>query len=302
MGDRPRWVRRLLDLVILFLAIKKLDEWFGGRDKSSDNAGPTVPVDVGVAKASIDTHEWSRVLQWPWVRENIVWLIGVTPLALACYRIFYVSGGDPISLRVLVTNLDVVQIAIVTILSLLPVGLFYAGLVIIERVLFDVPGENLPAWSLGLGIASTFVGFILMNRFAANWVAIGLGILVILALVLSYFVRKIGAPRLVLFGGALVVFSVLQALTASSDHWLPAENIDMESGGARTGFVIEEKEKDMTIQWHRGPVEVVEGSQVVSREFCTFEKDRDKYLYKLWPDRLWNELCIGSDYQAPKIG
>lgn len=299
MRDQQRCIRRLLDLVLLVLAIEKLSEWLSSRKKSVDDAGLRVVGrgDVGNATPESESREWSRILHWPWVRENALWLVGLIPVALVCYRIFYVSGGDPVSMRLLVTNLDVVQIAVVTVLSLLPVGLFYAGLVVLERVFFDVPGENLPAWACPIGLGASFIGFILMNRSAANWILIGLGVFVVLALVVSYFVKKHGGPRLVIFGGAIVVLSVIQALIASSDHWLPAENVLNNAGDVRTGFVVDESEGEVTIQWYRGPMEVIEGAQIASRSFCTFEKDRDKYVYKFWPSRLWYEQCVGRDYQ-----
>ncbi|WP_143546808.1 hypothetical protein [Rhodococcus sp. 06-235-1A] len=242
---------------------------------------------------SADTsRDWSDFLKWPWIQENILWIIGALPVVLVGYRLFFVSVGDPVTLRLLVANLDVMQILMVTALTLLPIFLFYSSFVVMERATREVPGENLPGWTFSLVLIFLLIAAFTMNLVTLIGASTGIAIFFTLAAGYNFWrVRKRGLQRNIIFGGFLITFSVLQSFIASSTHWIPAENYFLSSGEKKSGYELTSDDESVTVQWILGGSARLDKEEIENRELCIKKAERNTLLFIVAPSMQHNPGC-----------
>ena len=61
------------------------------------------------------------------VRDNLVWILGIVPFIMAAYQILKVSSGDPTVTAYLINNLDIPKFALALVLPYVPVAGFWIG-------------------------------------------------------------------------------------------------------------------------------------------------------------------------------
>lgn len=222
----------------------------------------------------------------PYVREHIVWILGLFPFLFAAVQVIYVSGGDPTVAGYMLKNLNVVTVLLAVSLPLISTMMTVAALYhfwLAKRTPKEQRGNtfNFYGYLAGIGIG---IGALSMPLFIFAF----LSVLIAVFWVIFAVARRIQRKNLLRFGESGTVPSMDSVITVSvlllpacfvltavlvmySSMWLPREKIDVKGQESSSGQVLS-SDGDWTIYLesttNRRTVRIVRTTDVISRTPC----------------------------------
>jgi hypothetical protein len=82
----------------------------------------------------------------PFIRRNIVWFAGLTPVTLASVNILGLSAGDPEVFGYLVQNLDLPRLIVGIVIQLIPAAILFMGFAWWDNEKWRPRADNLTEW------------------------------------------------------------------------------------------------------------------------------------------------------------
>jgi hypothetical protein len=210
------------------------------------------------------------------IRDNLIWILGLVPFALAAIKILLVSGADSEVLRYLVQDLNVVALVLSTTLPLLPILVFWVCIGWLEwrkTLAPDIRAAlgwiNYPAY--------IFIGPILLTMRLIDFIVnVVLLITFLIARPLMYRrrERRFGAdqagrgPPIRLATPEAVFALFLSYLITATVTWIPAEIISVKGEDPIAGYVLSSNDQWTTFYAGRGQIHIVRTTEVGSRAAC----------------------------------
>lgn len=87
--------------------------------RQTEGVETVVPNDSNGIKMQQEALEWAR--------GNVLWILGLLPVAVAVYKVVVISNGDTVTLLALLRSTSPVDLLLTTIISTFPVLIFWTG-------------------------------------------------------------------------------------------------------------------------------------------------------------------------------
>jgi len=210
------------------------------------------------------------------VREHLVWFLGLLPLLFACFRVLIASGGNTETLKALVQNLDVTSLALATLLPFASSAMFWVNIVMLvggtSKRSDPTQGKSKSGGKFLFFVATCTVIWLTMpvGYLIANSVVLAL---ILLFAVLSRLSSTLGKALAGLTAIAMVLVVII-APFAFAGMWLPSEQIRIKSS-ARDGQST-------------APDDVYTGFVLSSDEVWTKFMDWEKQIFIVRSDTVLN--------------
>ena len=231
------------------------------------------------------------------IRENLIWLLGLLPFALAGTKLFIVAGADPQLLRTFLQSLNIVQLMLATIVPLFPVVAFWGciGLWGYIRYRARTGQAQLPDW---VDVPIAMLAVTLVTFMPAGQVLVNVGLLVFLAVLRRLFrwiERRFANGESTIDREPMwpdylqtVVFAVVGAFETTPTMWLPMELIDVKGASrAEVGYVISQDGDWITIlNRTQDDVQIYKLADIESRTICSITA---------WPTKPVIDLIFRDD-------
>lgn len=174
------------------------------------------------------------------VREHLVWFLGLLPLLIACLRVLVASGGNTETLKALVQSLNVTALVLATLLpfasTVIVWALFVSALSKKRRSAANIKkgsGNIIGKWFAFIA-AALMVWFTMpINYVVANISAV---VVIVLFAIVSGLASRISKILVGLTGIGVLVLLVLAPFVVAG-IWLPSEHIKIKAE-TRDGSVI----------------------------------------------------------------
>lgn|GEM_PF-5771826 len=171
------------------------------------------------------------------VRDNPLWVLGLLPLVLVCFRLIYVSRGDTEVMRALLASIDILRIVLATVLPVMPVLLFWGIVLLVDRWRVTRKDERpampalLPAFVVTLLVVS-LTGMTTLTAVAS------IASLMVVAVQIWRAQRRDGPRSYRIKATDAIGWALLTCLTASVGPWLPTEAIKLTDGSQYVGYTL----------------------------------------------------------------
>ena len=214
------------------------------------------------------------------VRENLVWVLGVVPFVLAAVNVLVVSGGDPQVFSYLLQDLGVVPLILSVVIPLIPVAILLILLGWLTERRTIPKGERpemhyIMLWlvPMGLGVALIMI--------TITWLAVILFFAIFIEID-RYFTRRQSLKTKLRYGAdvktamtfpgvsrfaVIVVVLAVQAFVAGA-NWLPNEVIETKAAPAVSGQVFTSDGQWTIFRDLKNRIHIVRADDVVSRQPC----------------------------------
>ncbi|GAA3418811.1 hypothetical protein GCM10022140_25650 [Rhodococcus aetherivorans] len=202
------------------------------------------------------------------VRDNPLWVLGLLPLVLVCFRLIYVSRGDTEVMRALLASIDILRIVLATVLPVMPVLMFWGIVLLIDRWRITRKEERpampalLPAFVITLLLVS-LTGMTILTAVAS------IASVMVVAAQIWRAQRKGGPRSYRLKATEAIGLAVLTCLTASVGPWLPTEAIKLTDGSQYVGYALSADARWFQFLDDDNVLHVEASTSVESRTPCT---------------------------------
>jgi hypothetical protein len=223
------------------------------------------------------------------IRENLIWILGIIPFALAGIRVIVVSNGDVEVLRFLMKDLDVIVLMLATILPLLPLASFWLLIAWVDWVR-TTPREKRLLFARWADLIIPGALFLV-----AMFIQTAFLIFSIIMLVLILGVRKFISchskrhPRYAEvndpFREDMILFCALAVaplLINSTAIWLPIEQVKIAEDEL-TGSVLSNDGDWTTFLDRDTQIHMFKSSEIEARTACSYANWATKPILKLTP-------------------
>ncbi|MEV0669899.1 hypothetical protein [Mycobacterium sp. NPDC050441] len=215
------------------------------------------------------------------VRQNILWCLGLLPFAIAAVNILSVSAGDPAIFGYIIRGLNIGSLVIGVVLPLIPVFIIWTALMWtianVSRFNDFRTVMNLPALvviiAVTISLATIQLGYLAIIVFSllmwGSWKGVA-------AVRTSYRRRSSGPeasavqappydfPLLIAF----LVLTSLMSLIYMPYGWLPSESVKVKESEPATGKVLSSDEVWTTYLGRYGKVVIAHSDDVEWRHPC----------------------------------
>lgn len=207
-----------------------------------------------------------------WMRENLIWVIGLMPVILASFRLLVVAQGDTEALRALLANVNVLVLVLSTILPTVPSLVFWLAVWSWDwhRLQTAEKRFEVPQWVFTC--VSTIVAIVALNAMPLQLFLINIGILIAMLGYIWWRSKRDGrhAPKLRLnLTGMLALLVINSVGIPLGPSWLPTEEIEVKGQPSVVGYVVSSDPRWFVYLERRGSVVTVPASNVETRTNCS---------------------------------
>jgi hypothetical protein len=217
------------------------------------------------------------------LREHLVWVLGLIPFILAAIEVLIATGGDPLVFSYLIQNMGVVTVVLCSILPLIPLAVLLIAIWLIA-LRYTTPKSdrrdlgNVTLFAVLLGIGSSILTISLVYL---------LVVIVIAAINIqqSYAMRlrarkdrlRYGAdvpskskyaPALSTFIASLAMLSIQSLAIPVNGNWIPSEVIQVKGAPKVAGDLLTSDHTWTIYRDFHNQVHIVKTDDVVSRQPC----------------------------------